>query len=206
VNNLYSVQSVHGPMARNVPDLALYLDTMAGFCPHDPQTFDAPAVSFSAGLANPALPKRVAVSIDFNGMARLDREVREICGKAMRRFEELGCIVEEAAPDFGPVDEVSGFAQPALRRRPRAAAASIATRSSPTSSGTRSLGSARASRLAQASASGLRTRRMVAFFQKYDSCVALAPTAAFDVNLRAPKPSAAWLDNYMVADRTRPSP
>ena len=23
-----------------------------------------------------------------------------------RRFEELGCIVEEASPDFGPVDEV----------------------------------------------------------------------------------------------------
>ena len=45
-NNLWSPLSVQGPMARNVADLALFLDTMAGLCPHDPMTFDAPAVSF----------------------------------------------------------------------------------------------------------------------------------------------------------------
>src|ERR1700756_3466797 len=44
-NNLWSPQSVQGPMARNVPDLALFLDTMAGLCLQDPMTFDAPAVS-----------------------------------------------------------------------------------------------------------------------------------------------------------------
>src|SRR5215471_9659809 len=59
-NNLWSPQSVQGPMARNVPDLALFLDTMAGFCPEDAMTFDAPAVSFSAAVANPAAPKRIA--------------------------------------------------------------------------------------------------------------------------------------------------
>src|SRR4030081_194284 len=35
----------------------------------------------------------------------IDREVREICTRAARRFEELGCIVEEASPDIGPADE-----------------------------------------------------------------------------------------------------
>ena len=35
----------------------------------------------------------------------IDREVREICTKAARRFEELGCIVEEASPDIGAADE-----------------------------------------------------------------------------------------------------
>ncbi|HEY7578148.1 MAG TPA: amidase family protein, partial [Acetobacteraceae bacterium] len=39
-NNLWSPLSVQGPMARNIPDLALFLDTMAGLCPHDPMTFD----------------------------------------------------------------------------------------------------------------------------------------------------------------------
>ena len=34
-NNLWAPLSVQGPMARNVADLALFLDTMAGFCPHD---------------------------------------------------------------------------------------------------------------------------------------------------------------------------
>src|SRR6185437_6553033 len=38
-DNLFSPLAVQGPMARNVPDLALFLDTMAGLCPHDPLTF-----------------------------------------------------------------------------------------------------------------------------------------------------------------------
>ena len=54
-------------MARSVADLALFLDTMAGFCPHDPMTFDAPAVSFSDGLAGPIAPKRVVFTADYNG-------------------------------------------------------------------------------------------------------------------------------------------
>src|SRR6478672_137003 len=105
-NNLWSPQSVQGPMARNVPDLALFLDTMAGFCPHDPLTFDTPAQSFTAAIANPVAPKRIAWTADFGGRFELDADIREICTKAARRFEELGCIVEEVSPDFGPVDEV----------------------------------------------------------------------------------------------------
>src|SRR5262249_13988266 len=61
-NNLWSPQSVQGPMARTVSDLALFLDTMVGFCPQDPMTFDAPAQSFSAAVAAPTAPKRVAVT------------------------------------------------------------------------------------------------------------------------------------------------
>jgi Asp-tRNA(Asn)/Glu-tRNA(Gln) amidotransferase A subunit family amidase len=92
-------------MARNVADLALFLDTMAGFCSLDPLTFDAPAVSFSDGLARPVAPKRVAFTADYNGRMPIDREVREVCTKAGRRFEELGCSVEEASPDIGTADE-----------------------------------------------------------------------------------------------------
>src|SRR5882757_5541892 len=105
VNNLYSPLSVQGPMARTVSDLALFLDAMSGFCPLDPLTFDAPAISFSDGLARPAAPKRVAFTADYNGRMPIDREVRDICTKAARRFEELGCIVEEASPDIGAADQ-----------------------------------------------------------------------------------------------------
>src|ERR1044071_2937962 len=98
VSNLWSPLSVQGPMARNVADLALFLDAMAGFCPHDPMTSDAPAVPFSDGLARPAAPRRVAFTADYNGRMPIDREVREICTEAARRFAELGCIVEEASP------------------------------------------------------------------------------------------------------------
>ena len=89
-------------MARNVADLALFLDAMAGFCPHDPMTFDAPPVSFSAGLRRPVVPKRVAFTADYGGRdAGRSGNARALRRKAARRFEELGCMVEESAPDIG---------------------------------------------------------------------------------------------------------
>jgi len=35
----------------------------------------------------------------------VDRETREICAEAARRFEELGSVVEEASPDLGNIAE-----------------------------------------------------------------------------------------------------
>jgi amidase len=105
VSNLWSQLSVQGPMARTVADLALFLDTMAGHCPRDPMTFDAPAVSFSEAVARPVAPRRVAFTADYGGRLPIDREVRDICTRMARRFEELGCTVEEASPDVGNIDE-----------------------------------------------------------------------------------------------------
>src|SRR6201996_1288788 len=102
-NNLFSPLAVQGPMARNVPDVALFLDTMAGLCPRDPLTFDAPHRSFADAVASPVAPKRVAFTADFGGKVPVDRETREICAAAARRFEELGAVVEEAAPDLGNI-------------------------------------------------------------------------------------------------------
>ncbi len=102
-NNLYAPLSVQGPMARNVPDVALFLDSMAGFCPRDPQTFDAPAQSFSDAVAARKLPRRVAWSANFGGAAPMDSETREICAKAALHFKELGATVEEATPDVGQI-------------------------------------------------------------------------------------------------------
>jgi amidase len=105
VGNLFSPLSVQGPMARNVPDLALFLDTIAGLCSRDPLTFDAPAVSFTQAVAEARPPRRIAYTSDYAGRIAIDRETREICERAVRRFEELGCIVEEYAPDLGAIDE-----------------------------------------------------------------------------------------------------
>lgn len=104
-NNLFSPLSVQGPMARNIPDLALFLDTMAGLCPRDPLTFDAPAQSFAAAVAQARPPRRIAYTGDYGGKLTVDRETREICAAAVRRFEELGCVVEEYAPDLGDIEE-----------------------------------------------------------------------------------------------------
>jgi amidase len=104
-NNLFSPLSVQGPMARNVPDVALFLDTMAGLCPRDPLTFDAPVQAFAEAVARPVAPARVAFTPDFAGKVPVDRETRDICAAAARRFEELGAVVEEASPDLGNIAE-----------------------------------------------------------------------------------------------------
>ena len=106
VNTLFSPLSVQGPMARTVRDLALFLDTMAGLCPADPLTFDAPARSFLSVAAEARPPRRVAFTANFGGRLPVDRETREICSRAVRQFEQAGCIVEEAFPELGPVEDV----------------------------------------------------------------------------------------------------
>jgi len=104
-NNLFAPLSVQGPMARTVADAALFLDTMAGLCSRDPLTFEAPGRSFTEAVASPVVPKRVAFTATFGGKVLVDRETREICAKAVRRFENLGAVVEEAAPDLGGIGE-----------------------------------------------------------------------------------------------------
>jgi amidase len=104
-NNLYAPLAVQGPMGRNVADTALFLDTMAGFCPLDPMTFDAPARSFLSSVESPKAPRRVAYTDDFGGAFPVDRETRDICRAALKHFEAMGAEVEEAFPDPGRIAE-----------------------------------------------------------------------------------------------------
>jgi amidase len=104
-NNLFAPLSVQGPMARTVADVALFLDAMVGLCPRDPLTFEAPHTSFASAVANSAMPKRVAFTADFAGKVPVDRETRDICAKAVRKFQDLGAVVDEASPDLGNIGE-----------------------------------------------------------------------------------------------------
>ncbi len=103
VDNLFSPLSVQGPMARNVGDLALFLDCMAGFCPSDPMTFAGPATSFAAAVARPAKPRRIAYA-ETIAASPVDRETREICRAAMAPFEAIGVAVEEIAFDIDDLE------------------------------------------------------------------------------------------------------
>lgn len=104
VKNLFSPLSVQGPMARNIPDLARFLDSMAGLCPLDPLTFDAPAVSFAQAADRAQMPARIAVSPDFNGQIPMDTETRELVFKAASAFQCASTVVEEASPDLGDIE------------------------------------------------------------------------------------------------------
>jgi amidase len=85
-------------MARNVGDLGLLLDAMAGADPRDPRAQPGNS-GFRAAAEAPLVPRRVAFSRDF-GITPVDPEVAEVCATAARRFEAMGAVVEEAHPDF----------------------------------------------------------------------------------------------------------
>ncbi len=96
---------VSGPMARNVPDLALFLDAMSGHHPADPLSIPKECGAYVEAIASDWKPKRIAYSPDF-GITPVDSEVAKITEAAARRFEELGASVERAHPDFTDVQEI----------------------------------------------------------------------------------------------------
>jgi amidase len=96
--------TVHGPMARNVEDLALLLDAMSGEHPADPLSLPRLPTAFLAAARSGKRPKRVAYSPDL-GITPVDPEVAAITRKAASRFAEAGAIVEEAHPDLREAHE-----------------------------------------------------------------------------------------------------
>ncbi|HLL28362.1 MAG TPA: amidase family protein [Xanthobacteraceae bacterium] len=91
--------SQHGPMARNVEDLALFLDAMSGEHAADPASLPRLPNSFLSAARSGSRPKRVAYSKDL-GISPVDPEVAAITRAAAERFAEEGAIVEEAHPDL----------------------------------------------------------------------------------------------------------
>jgi amidase len=95
---------VHGPMARNVEDLALFLDAMSGEHPADPLSLPRLPTSFLSAARSGQRPMRVAYSPDL-GITPVDPEVAAITRKAASRFADAGVIVEEAHPDLREAHE-----------------------------------------------------------------------------------------------------
>jgi amidase len=96
--------TVHGPMARNVEDLALLLDAMSGEHPADPLSLPSLPSSFLSAARSGNKPRRIAYSPDL-GITPVDPEVATITRKAASRFAEAGAIVEEAHPDLREAHE-----------------------------------------------------------------------------------------------------
>ena len=188
-NNLWSPLSVQGPMARNIPDLALFLDTMAGLCRHDPMTFDAPATSFTQALAAPPRRLRIAFTANYGGRVPVDRETREICAREVRKFETAGHTVEEAFPELGPAEEtfLALRSQHFLVDRELQMQTHRDQLKPDIIWNTEQALQGNPSRLAWADRErAALQRRFVAFFETYDILVTPgAPTPAWDVMLRA---------------------
>jgi amidase len=92
--------SVVGPMARNVPDLAMLLSIQAGYDPRAPLCLPGDGSVFQRRLDTDLKGKRIAWSGDFRGYLPFEPGVLDVCKSALQIFESMGCHVEEAQPDF----------------------------------------------------------------------------------------------------------
>jgi amidase len=203
VNTLFSPLSVQGPMARTVADVALFLDTMAGYCPADPLTFDAPARSFADTVVAPEAPRRIAYMHTIGG-SPVDAETRQICRQAMAHFEAIGAGVDEITFD---IDDLEGTFL-ALRSQQFVIDRELQIAKhrdliKPDIIWNTDIGLEQStSTLAQAErARADLYRRFAGLFESYDLLVTPgANTPAFDVNLRHPeKIDEVTLEHYMGA-------
>ena len=97
--------SVKGPMARSVDDTAFLLSVMAGADARDPACYPSDPASFARPLERDFHGVRIAWSPNL-GELPLEWRVRRVIESHRQTFEMLGCIVEDACPDFRGVDEI----------------------------------------------------------------------------------------------------
>src|SRR5438067_2719286 len=95
--------SVDGPVARNVTDCAFFLSVLAGFERRSPIAIDQPGNPFANSLGRDFEGVRVAMFKDLG--LPWEPAVRDAVKAQRKVFESLGCIVEEAEPDFKDANE-----------------------------------------------------------------------------------------------------
>jgi amidase len=99
----WSTLSTSGCLGRSVADLALGLSTIAGPDSRSPLSINEPGERFARPLDRSFKGVRVAWFKDLGG-APFDTRVRAVVDGHRKTFESLGCIVEQAEPDFAPAE------------------------------------------------------------------------------------------------------
>jgi Asp-tRNA(Asn)/Glu-tRNA(Gln) amidotransferase A subunit family amidase len=113
---LSSTQDIGGPLARNVTDLALILDALVGFDPHDPQTA-AGIGKFENGMTASLNPDslrgaRLGVVKELHSTGPEDEEVAAVFDAAMAQIRAMGAeVIDVSIPEMtGQFTEVfDGF-------------------------------------------------------------------------------------------------
>jgi amidase len=100
----WSPLSVSGPIARTVADVALFLSAIAGPDRRSPLSIDEDPAQFRAPLGKDFKGVRVAWWRGLGGIP-FAPEIRRVVDSNRKVFEDLGCVVEEAEPDFAGIDE-----------------------------------------------------------------------------------------------------
>src|SRR5262245_17499577 len=100
----WSPLSVQGPMARTVTDTALMLSAIAGPDPRAPLSIVEPGKRFAQPLDRDLRGVRIAWGRDLGGLP-IDPRVTAAIDAQRHVFEALGCVVEDAEPDWSGADE-----------------------------------------------------------------------------------------------------
>ena len=103
VGMAWSTLSTNGCLGRSTADLALSLSTIAGPDPNTPLAINEPGELFARPLDRSFKGVRVAWFKDLGGVP-FDPRVRTVVDAHRATFESLGCIVEQAEPDFSPAE------------------------------------------------------------------------------------------------------
>jgi amidase len=102
--NAWDTQPVIGPIGRTVEDAAFLLSAMAGPDRRAPVSIAEPGSIFAAPLKRSFKKVRVAWTRDFGGLP-VEPAVTAVLEQQRKVFKGLGCIVEEACPDFAGATE-----------------------------------------------------------------------------------------------------
>jgi amidase len=97
--------SVHGPMARTIPDLAMFLSVIAGYDSRTPLSIREDPAGFAGTLERDFKGARIGWVGDFGGQVPFDSGVIELSETSLKVFEALGCNVETATLDY-PIERV----------------------------------------------------------------------------------------------------
>jgi len=95
----WSTLSTSGCLGRSMADLAFVLSTIAGPDARAPLSINEPGEHFARPLDRSFKGVRVAWFKDLGGVP-FDPRVRAVVDAHRKTFESLGCIVEQAEPDF----------------------------------------------------------------------------------------------------------
>jgi amidase len=94
--------SVSGPIARSVADLGLFLSAIAGPDPRSPLSIGEDGARFRAPLDRNFKGVRVAWWKGLGGIP-FEQEIRQVVDANRPVFDSLGCVIEDAEPDFTDV-------------------------------------------------------------------------------------------------------
>jgi amidase len=99
----WSTLSTSGCLGRSVADLAYVLSTIAGPDSRAPLSIEESGEIFARPLDRGFKGVRVAWFKDLGGVP-FDPRVRAVVDGHWKTFESLGCVVEQAEPDFAPAE------------------------------------------------------------------------------------------------------